>query len=137
MAQVTATIGTAHYATHIKTDNHDWVADEPISEGGTDLGPDPFEHLKGGLACCMAITLRMYIDRKGWPVSGIFVSVDMLDVDPEHPHKGNTFIAQVQVTGTLDAEQLTRITKIAQSCPVHKILSRGNHIETNLVLKAE
>lgn len=63
------------YLTQINVDQHDLTADEPIEVGGKDLGPDPMNYLCAALGSCTAITLRMYVQRKGWDVPKINVKV--------------------------------------------------------------
>src|SRR5882762_5420064 len=72
---VTAIIGKDHYKTQLLTSGHRLIADESVDVGGTDLGPGPGEFLLVALASCTAITLRMYADRKKWPVEKIKVEI--------------------------------------------------------------
>ena len=62
--------------TQVSTPNHIGLTDEPIEIGGQNKGPSPYDLLIGALASCTAITLRMYIDRKGWDVQRIRVRVN-------------------------------------------------------------
>lgn len=122
---VKATIGKEHYATTMTAGNHTLLADEPESIGGTDQGPSAGNFLKMSLAACTAITLRMYADRKGWPVEEITVEVDFTRQD------GKTLFARrVYLSGNLDDQQRKRMLQIANACPVHKILTNPIEIET-------
>ena len=76
MANVTAKIDQAHYATTLKSGLHQIIADEPLEEGGTDLGFSPDELLAAALSACTSITLRMYADRKAWPLESVEVDVN-------------------------------------------------------------
>ena len=69
MARATAFIETAHYATAIEAGGHKIIADEPSSNGGADAGPAPYDLLLAALSACTAITLKMYADRKRWPLA--------------------------------------------------------------------
>ncbi len=122
---IRATIGQSHYTTTLEAGNHSLLADEPASMGGADKGPSAGTLLKMSLAACTAITLRMYADRKGWPLEKIVVEVDFRrDVDR------TTFLRRVEVQGDLDEQQQKRILQIAKACPVHKILTGPIEIET-------
>src|SRR5687768_16098768 len=108
---VTATIGADHYKTNITLSDHNLVADEPESLGGTDLGPSPGDFLRMSLASCTAITLRMYADRKKFAVEKIQVHVYSDEVE------GKTiFRATIDIKGTLDDEQIKRMGQIAKMC---------------------
>jgi putative redox protein len=106
-------------------DSRTLVADEPLDNGGKDLGPSPGDFLRMSLASCTAITLRMYANRKGFDISQIEVKVRMETLD------GKTiFYRQVKVTGNIDEQQRKRMLQIANACPVHKILTNPIEVLT-------
>jgi len=124
---VTAIIGRDKYRTELITNGHHLVADEPEEVGGKDLGPGPGEFLMVSLASCTAITVRMYADRKQWPLEKIRVEVTSEKMD-----KTTIFIRHVYFEGTLDDEQRNRLLQIANACPVHKALTNPIEIKTEL-----
>ncbi len=126
---VSATIGTDRFRTEITTGRKKIVADEPDELGGTDLGPAPGEFLMISLASCTAITLRMYADRKKWPVEKIIVEINFEKVDNK-----TIFIRELQLVGELSDEQRDRLLQIANACPVHKTLTNPIEIQTKLVV---
>jgi putative redox protein len=116
------------YRTEITTDTHKLVADEPVTAGGKDLGPAPTDFLRISLASCTAITLRMYADRKQFDVKKIEVKVFTEQV------AGTTvFNRTVAIEGNLDEAQRKRILHVANSCPVHKILTSPIEVVTKFV----
>jgi putative redox protein len=98
---------------------HELIVDEPPDVGGTDTGPRPTQLLGASLAGCIAITVEMYADRKGWDVGRVEVTVDM----EYEGHVPNTFNVSVALPGELDGEQRRRLLAIAARCPVHKVLA--------------
>jgi putative redox protein len=124
---VTATIGKDRYRTEITTGGKTVIADEPEELGGTDLGPAPGEFLMIALASCTAITLRMYADRKQWPMDKISVEVNFEKVDNK-----TIFSREISLEGALDDEQRKRLLQIANACPVHKTLINPIEIQTSL-----
>ncbi|OCB73236.1 osmotically inducible protein OsmC [Flavobacterium piscis] len=131
MDTIKATIDTRKYRTEItsKTGNI-LISDEPQEMGGKNLGFSPFELLASSLASCTLITLRMYIDRKGWDVSELSIWVDF---EKNEEHTVSLFATKILITGDVDDAQKQRILKIANSCPVHKTLVNTIKIETSLV----
>ena len=111
---------------------HAFVADEPVSAGGTDAGPDPYALLLAALGSCTAMTLRLYADRKKWALGEIRIELSHSRVYPqdcegcERPDSRIDRIARkVVLTGDLDAAQVARLAEIAARCPVHKTLVAG------------
>ena len=120
-------IDGAPYATHITAGRHALTADEPSSAGGADAGPSPFALVLSGLIACTAITLRMYADRKAWPVKR--VAVDAV----YHHAKDASFIERVlHIEGDLDDEQRARMADIAERTPVTLALKSASDIRTRL-----
>lgn len=118
------------YRTQIKTDDHLFIADEPIDLGGSDLGPNPGELLSAALASCSAITMKMYASRKGWKLDEVIV-----DVDYERNAKENItqFIKKIEIKGDLDEDQKERLFEIASRCPIHRILENPTEIKSELI----
>lgn len=127
--EITAHTTTARYKTSINNDRHSILADEPLDLEGTDLGFTPTELLSGALASCTSITLRMYADRKAWPLTDIKVLVSF-----ERDAKTSTtaVVRRIELFGDLTDEQRARLLTIANSCPVHRILSGQINIDSHL-----
>lgn len=130
MARASGRIGGADkYPVAIRAGNHDLSADEGPALGGDDTGPAPFELLAASLTACTAITLRMYAERKGWPVAGIEVGV--------HYHKDGDGPAAIDRTlkleGDLTEEQRARLLDISARTPVTLAILGGVPITTVLV----
>lgn len=124
-----AEIGKDHYATRLtNTRGHSLLADEPPDAGGTDQGPRPGDFLRMALASCTAITLRMYADRKNWPVEHIRVEVANAPFDGQK----TMFHIQIEIRGPVSEEQKNRLLQIAKLCPVHKMLTHTIEAETSL-----
>jgi putative redox protein len=105
-----------------------FIGDEPVANGGTGLGPAPHDLLSAALAECTALTLRLYADRKGWPLEGVEVRVSH-EARPEATPR-DLFHREVSLTGALAEDQRARLMEIAERCPVHRTLAAGSAIET-------
>lgn len=126
-------------AQSIEIRQHRLTADEPLEAGGTDTGPNPYELLLSALGACTAMTLRLYADRKGWPLTSIEVSLqheriharDCADCDTRDGFL-DRITKQISLRGPLDAEQRQRLGEIAERCPVQQTLRREVVIEQRL-----
>lgn len=106
------------------------VVDEPPDVGGQDKGMRPGELLAGSLAACTVITLRMYADRKGWPLDSVVAHVDYAN-DPKT--KRSLFTTQLILNGDLNDDQRARLLEMADRCPIHKALENPADFTTTLV----
>ncbi|MCF8505131.1 MAG: OsmC family protein [Caulobacter sp.] len=127
MAHAVATIGTTDWATTVVAGRHSLVVDEPLSLGGQDAGPAPYDVLLASLGACTAITLRMYAERKGWPLTEA-------TVDLKHFKDGDRSKIErvLHLTGDLDDTQRARLADIAERTPVTLTLKGGADIVTTL-----
>src|SRR5262245_19753796 len=127
MAHARASISTTNYRTEIVTGHHKVTADEGPALGGKDVGPGPYELLTSALAACTAITLRMYAERKQWPVTAVHADVHFVrEGDKQHIDRVLT------IEGAVDAEQKKRMVEIAERTPVTLTLKGGLEIRTTL-----
>lgn len=122
-----ANITTTKYQVRLENGRHVFGADEPVAQGGTDLAPAPDELLEAALASCTAITLRMYADRKQWPVEAIDVTVGLERIDGK-----TVFSRNIQLKGDLDQDQKDRLLQIAKLCPVSKTLSGSIEVNSSI-----
>jgi len=117
------------YETNLLAGGVQLIADEPKEMGGNEMGPAPADYLCMALASCKAITIRMYVNRKGWNVDTINVKANFVKGD-DLPSGTNTFFCEVQVEGELTEEQRQRIMHVAKICPVDRLLQKQSDVET-------
>lgn len=131
MVKVASSIGKEQYKIEIKSvTGNVIIADEPIEVGGKDLGFSPKELLISSLAACTSATVRMYADRKGWDLSSV-----KLEMELERDESANKTMInrKIELIGHLDETQKARLLAVANSCPIHKILSNPIEIDTRLI----
>jgi putative redox protein len=127
MARTKASIGTVDYATAITTGHHRLTADEGAELGGKDAGPAPYDLLASALGACTVITLRMYAERKQWPVTAVHA-----DIHFKREDKVESIDRVLHIEGAVDAEQKKRMAEIAERTPVTLTLKRSLEIRTTL-----
>lgn len=128
--QTDAHIGRDAYRTEIQVRSHKLIADEPEANGGKDLGPTAHELLAAALGACTNATVRMYADRKQWPLEAIDTRVT---VEHGESFDDTRITRTVRFTGELSEEQRTRLMQIADRCPIHRTLSGTIQITTSEV----
>lgn len=130
--KVSVAIGKEKYRTEITMRQHELIADEPEDLGGKDKGPIATEILLSSLGTCTAITLRMYADRKEWPLEGVEVELTMKQ-EKEGSSLATNMERKIHLKGDLTEDQKDRLLSIANKCPVHKTLTSPISIESSLV----
>ena len=125
----------------IRTENHEFYADEPARVGGADLGPNPYEFLLVALGACTSMTLRMYARHKGLQLDSIEIRLQHSRIHAEDCESCETRKGMIDridktilVGGDLTADQVKRLGEIADRCPVHRTITNEKQIETNIQL---
>ena len=138
-SQVVVRTGREHYYTEVVASGHRLTVDEPESVGGTDRGGTPYDLLLGALGSCTSITLRMYADRKSWPLEEIVVRLSHAKIHASHCEtcettegKVDRIEREIELIGGLSGEQRARLLEIADRCPVHRTLHSEIVVETRL-----
>ena len=129
-----------NFQVEITTPNHVITADEPISIGGDDTGPNPYDLFLASLAACKIITIQMYARRKGWQLDGIELNMDIRKIHAEdcedcesNPNaKVDIIETEIKFLGDLDQDQIQRLKSISEKCPVHRTLTSETIIRTKL-----
>ena len=136
---VVASTGETPFAQVLLDGRHVLAADEPASAGGGDKGPGPYELLLMSLGSCTSMTVHMYAARRKWPLEQVVVRLRHSRVyveDCENCEKPASMISRIdkrlEFVGPLDEAQRTRLTEIADHCPVHKTLTSKIEIRTTV-----
>jgi putative redox protein len=124
--------GKGRYQQTVSVGRHTMIADEPVSVGGADAGPAPFDFLLAALGACTSMTLRMYAEIKKLPLTGIDVELTHKKIDVEGVGKVDHIERIIRLTGDLSPEQRARMLEIANKCPVHRTLCSDIRIDSSL-----
>src|SRR5206468_10845467 len=119
--KVSIRLGNINYACTISDGRHEWMMDEPVDNGGNDIAHDPYAALLASIGSCSAITMKMYAQRKGWPVEEIEIKMSVATQTVSGKRK-SVFKREIFIKGNLSREQLIRLEQIAAACPVSRIL---------------
>ena len=128
------------YAQAVSAGRHRLRADEPVEAGGDDTGPSPYEWLVAALGACTSMTVRLYAERKQWPLEHVSVRLrhrkrhaqDCQDCEGKDARLDHVD-REVSLTGPLDPAQRQRLMEIANRCPVHRTLEAGLTVTTTPV----
>jgi putative redox protein len=108
---------------------HHLQADEPVSAGGSDAAPGPYDYLLIALGVCTSMTVGLYARRKQWPLENITVSlrhsrIHAKDCEECETKEGmlDRIETEIELTGSLSSEQRAKLMEIAAKCPVHRTL---------------
>ena len=131
--------GTGTYTQQITAGRHQLAADEP-QPIGADSGPTPYDLLLAALGACTSMTVRMYADRKGWPLERVRVTLrhsrihakDCADCETSSGRIDH-IDRDVELAGDLDDTQRQRLLHVAERCPVHQTLTSEVDVATSLV----
>lgn len=126
---ISAYIGTDKYTTELRASGKVMIADEPIEIGGQDKGFSPEELLGASLGACTCITLRMYADRKEWPLERVETIVTIERIKEE---RVTNIIESITLHGPLSDEQKERLLVIAKKCPIYETLTQPINISKQL-----
>jgi uncharacterized OsmC-like protein len=122
---------------------HHFRADEPVSAGGDDTGPDPYDYLIAALGICTSMTVGLYARRKQLPLENITVSlwhsrIHAKDCEECETKEGllDRIDVEVELTGPLTEEQHAKLMEIAAKCPVHRTLTSEINIRLHAAEKS-
>lgn len=132
-------VGSGKYAQTICAGHHRLRSDEPLTYGGSDTGPSPYQLLLASLGACTSMTLRMYAEQKGWPLERVAVElrhekIHAADCETCETKEGKVDRIErvIELVGPLDEAQRQRLLEIANKCPVHRTLHSEVIIPTRL-----
>lgn len=123
--------GLGRYQQSVSAGQHQWLADEPVSMGGNDAGPAPFDFIMAGLGACTSMTLRMYAERKSLSLRQVEVELAHRKIDVDGVSR-DCIERRISLHGDLSDEQRGRLMEIANKCPVHRALSQSFILECQL-----
>ena len=133
--------GLGKFQNTISVGNHNLLGDEPVSVGGLDSGPSPYDYMAAALGTCTSMTMRMYADFKKLDVGKISVAVshtkihakdciECTDDERDSGGKIDVFERSISVENLNDETLAAKLLEIADKCPVHKTLEKGAKVET-------
>ncbi len=140
---VVASTGENAFQQVVAMGPHVVLADEPLSVGGGNTGPAPYDFLLAGLGACTSMTLHMYAERKGWPLERAEVTLTHDKIHAQDCAECETqggkidhISRKIRLVGPLDTDQRAKLLEIADKCPVHRSLHSEIHITSALLEEA-
>jgi uncharacterized OsmC-like protein len=135
--QVDVEAAPEKYVENISIGPHRLRADEPVDVGGADAGPGPYELILAALGACTSITVRLFAERRQWPLQGVRVALshsrvhaeDCVNCDAE-ASRLDRIDMEISFLGDLSAEQRRKLSDVASKCPVHRTLTSSIQIHS-------
>ena len=127
---IVAETGLGKYQVEARAGDAAFLIDEPVAAGGLGSGPNPYNLLSAALGACTTMTIRLYANRKGWPLRRVRVAVKHSRANLQ---SRDAFEMDIALEGDLDEEQRARLMEIAERCPVHLTLARGSEVRNVLL----
>lgn len=129
-----------NYKTIMTAGRHEIISDEPVSVGGQDLGPDPYDLLLMSLGSCTVITMKMYAERKEWDLKEVYVELRHRKEqtgggDQGKGKKIDVIEKEILAEGDLNEEQLEKLLEISKKCPVHRTMMDCVNIQSTIQKK--
>lgn len=128
------------FAQEIVAGPHHLAADEPISAGGTNTGPSPYDFLLAALGACTSMTVGMYARRKEWPLEDVTIHLRHSRIHCSDCAECETkdgmldrIERDIHFAGPLSDEQRSKLLEIANKCPVHRTLTSEIYIATRSI----
>ena len=141
--QIVVRGGSEGFKQEIAAGKHRLLADEPVSTGGGDAGPDPYDYLLASLGVCMSMTIGFYARRHQLPLENITISlwhsrIYAKDCEECETREGtlDRIDVEVELTGSLNEAQHAKLMQIAAKCPVHRTLTSEINIRLRATSKA-
>ena len=134
---VSVTTGATRYLHEISVGDHHLQADEPVSVGGGDAAPTPYELMLGALGSCTAITVQMFAERRRWPLEKVRVQLthakshaqDCVNCEAASARLDRVEVV-IELHGSLTEEQRRKLLDVAEHCPLHRTLAAGIEMHT-------
>ena len=127
---IVAETGLGKYQVEARVGDTAILIDEPVEAGGLGSGPNPYKLLSVAVGACTTMTIRLYANRKGWPLTRVRTAVRHTRASLQAK---DVFELDIALEGALDDAQRARLMEIAERCPVHLTLARGSDVKANLV----
>jgi putative redox protein len=128
-----------NFLQEISTGNHQFQADEPLTAGGDDAAPDPYDYLMASLGACTSMMVGLQARKRKWPLEKIVVSlrhsrIHARDCDECLTEDGmvDRIDVGIELTGPLTSEQHAELMKTAASCPIHRALTREINVRLHV-----
>ena len=124
----------------VQVGSYNLTADEPVSYGGTDSGPSPYDLILAALGSCTSMTIGLYARKRSWPVEKISVSlwhskIHAKDCDDCETKEGriDRIEMEIHLDGSLTDEQRAKLMEVAGKCPIHQTLTHEINIKSRAV----
>lgn len=124
--------GAGRYQQTVRTGRHELIADEPVDAGGDDAGLAPYDFLLAALGACTSMTLRMYAERKGLPLTRVHVDLRHEKLRAADQPPVDRIERVITLEGDLTPEQRGRMLEIANKCPMYRTLTSNIQIESTI-----
>ncbi len=115
----------------VRIRGHVLMVDQPVADGGDDMGPTPTELFVAGLASCVGFYAERFLRRHGLPADDLRIGCEF-DFATDRPARVSSVRLTVDVPAMLTPAQRIALDRVVDHCTVHNSIRQAPDVRIEL-----